>query len=174
MLIIFPWLSELCVHCSEKCRILAEESIGDSLTRRFAYLLFYKQRGMGEGAVGCSLSLVASGEDKFHAKIVKALNVSFAEVPMDGRLLSSAQERVNLACKVASTEDSERKTQRDNQWFKDQAAEAGLEVDEDMLDDGLAGGDSRDKARLNEARLARDHLAAQNGDAVRRWQKLYV
>lgn len=113
---------------------------------------------MGDDAVGCSLSLVASGEDKFHAKIVKALNVSFAEVPMDGRLLSAAQERVNLACKVASAEDSERKTQRDNQWFKDQAAEAGLEVDDDMLDEGLAGGDSRDKARLNEARSARERL----------------
>jgi ATP-dependent RNA helicase DDX24/MAK5 len=119
---------------------------------------------MGEGAVGCSLSLVASGEDKFHAKIVNALKVSFTEVVMDGRLLSGAQERVNLACKVASAEDTERKTQRDNQWFKDQAAEAGLEVDDDMLDNGLAGGDSRDQARLNEARLARErlrHLLAQ-------------
>lgn len=116
------------------------------------------QRGMGERAVGCSLSLIASGEDKFHAKIVNALKVNFAEVPMDGRLLSASQERVNLACKVASAEDVERKAQRDNQWFKDQAVEAGLEIDDDLLEDGLAGGDSRDKARLSEARLARKRL----------------
>ena len=116
--------------------------------------------------MGCSLSLVSSGEDKLHAKIVQALNVTFAEVAMDGRLLSGAQERVNLACKVASAEDSERKTQRDNQWFQTQAAEAGLEVDDDLLEEGLAGGDLRDKARLNEARWARNGSAANNSTFI--------
>lgn len=127
--------------------------------------LFLKwQRGIGEGAVGSSLSLIASGEDKFHAKIVNALQVHFVNVPMDGRLLNAAQERVNLASKVASAEDAERKAQRDNQWFRDNAAEAGLDVDDEMLEDGLAGGDQRDKIRFEEAQRAKErlrHLLAQ-------------
>jgi len=116
------------------------------------------QRGIGEGAVGSSLSLIASDEDKFHAKIVNALQVRFTDVPIDGRLLNAAQERVNLACKVAAAEDAERKTQRDNQWFKDNAAEAGLEVDDEMLQDGLAAGDQRDRIRFGEAQDAKERL----------------
>jgi hypothetical protein len=106
------------------------------------------------------VSLVASGEDKFHSKIVKALNLTFADVVMDGRLLSGAQERVNLASKVAAVEDVERKTQRDNQWFKEQATEAGLEVDDDLLTDGLDDGSAKNKARWKEAQLARERLRA--------------
>jgi hypothetical protein len=116
------------------------------------------QRGVGDQAVGCSVSLVASGEDKFHSKIVKALNLTFADVVMDGRLLSGAQERVNLASKVAAVEDFERKTQRDNQWFKEQAAEAGLEVDDDLLVEGLDDGSAKNKARWKEAQMARERL----------------
>lgn len=113
---------------------------------------------MGDAAVGSSLSLVASNEDKFHSKIVKSLNLTFADVVMDGRLLSGAQERVNLASKVTLVEDSERKKQRDNQWFKDQAADAGLDVDDDLLTDDLVDGSSKDKARWKEAQQARERL----------------
>jgi hypothetical protein len=123
------------------------------------------QRGIGDGAVGCSLSLVASGEDQFHNRITKALNVPFANVPIDGRFLRLAQERVNLACKVALADDSDRKKQRDQQWFIDQANQAGLEVDDDLLENDLTGDDqrkgsttARHKARHNEARIARLRL----------------
>lgn len=122
------------------------------------FLFSLSQRGIGEGAVGSSLSLIASGEDKFHAKIIKALNFKFEDVKLDGRLLNAAQERVNLASKVAVAEDTERKVHNDNQWLKETAEEAGLEIDDDMFEEGPADGDRRSKMRLKEATQARERL----------------
>ena len=125
-------------------------------------LLTLLQRGVGDGAVGCSLSLVGPSEDRFHTKIVHALKVKFAPVPMDGRLLAAAQERVNLATKVAESEDMERKATRDLQWFQEQAAEAGIDIDDDhMLDEvanGVTGDLKRDRARQSEAASAKHRL----------------
>ena len=96
------------------------------------------------------------------------LNVQFQEVPIDGRLLRIAQERVNLACKVATADDTDRKNQRDDQWFIDQAKQAGLEVDDDLLNNVMRDGDvissrnkdsiMRMKARQKEAEIARKRL----------------
>ena len=129
---------------------------------------FNAKRGVGDGAVGCSVSIVASGEDQVHNRIKKLLNVQFQEVPIDGRLLRIAQERVNLACKVATADDTDRKKQRDDQWFIDQANQAGLEVDDDLLnvtrdEDGSGTRRNRDsnmrtKARQKEAEIARKQL----------------
>lgn len=122
-------------------------------------------RGIGDGAVGCSLSLVASGEDQFHNRITRSLNIPFQRVPLDGRFLRLAQERVNLACKVAKADDNDRKKQRDQQWFIDQANQAGLEVDDDLLDNDLTDDDhgkgstaARRLAHRNDARAARVRL----------------
>jgi hypothetical protein len=122
------------------------------------HLSLLYQRGMGEGAVGCSLSLISPGEDKGHAKIVEALAASFQSVELDGRLFNSAQERVNLACKVVETDDIERRSQRSNQWFKEKAEEAGLELDDDLLEEGLGSGDKRDRSKLRESQKARSRL----------------
>jgi hypothetical protein len=96
--------------------------------------------------------------------------VEFKSVPIDGRLLRLAQERVNLACKVATAEDTDRKKQRDDQWFIDQAKQAGLEVDDDLLhnvrgdDDDLVRNKrttsdaARSKACQKEADIARKRL----------------
>jgi hypothetical protein len=108
--------------------------------------------------VGCSLSLVASHEDKIHSLIVKKLGVQFEKVVMDGRLMSGAQERVNMATKVVTAQDIEGRSQRQNQWFKEKADEIGLELDDDMLDNGLAGGDQRDQCRLSQAKKAKSQL----------------
>lgn len=116
------------------------------------------QRGVGEAAVGVSLSLIAPGEDKSHSSIVQALEVDFDDVAMDSSLLSSAQERVNLASKIVETSEIEQKTHKNNLWFKEKAEEAGIEMDEDMLDEGLAGGDKRDQSRLREAQKAKSRL----------------
>jgi len=119
------------------------------------------QRGVGEKAVGSSLSLIASGEDKSHARIMDALNVQLDTMHMDGRLLASAHERVNLACKVVSIDDAERKKQRQKQWFREKATEAGLELDEDhdlQLDDD--GGDMKKQNRRVDAEMARKRLRA--------------
>lgn len=126
------------------------------LILRLSFVLF--QRGVGEGAVGLSLSLIAPSEDKNHARVVQALEGEFSEVTMDSRLLNSAQERVNLASKVVSTNDAEQKTNRENQWFKQKAEETEIEMDDNLLDEGLAGGDERDRSRLREAQKARGRL----------------
>ena len=107
------------------------------------------QRGMGKAAVGSSLSLISPGEDKTHGKVCEALNSKhlFQEVNMDGRLLAAAQERANLAAKVVECDEVETKAQKSNKWFEDAAEEAGLDLDEDMIDEGLAGGDQRDQTQ---------------------------
>jgi ATP-dependent RNA helicase DDX24/MAK5 len=121
--------------------------------------LISTQRGIGESAIGTSLSLVASAEDKQHKIILSELGKElFKPVSLDGRLLADAQERVNLASKIVSCDEVESKSKSSNKWFQEAAAEAGLEVDEDMLDEGLAGGDLREQQRLREAEKARSVL----------------
>jgi hypothetical protein len=104
------------------------------------------------------MSLIAPSEDKSHARLVQSLEASFEEVIMDSRLFKSAQERVNLASKIVLTSDQEQKTNRQNKWFHDSAAEAGLEIDDEMLDEGLAAGDRREQSQLREAKKARTSL----------------
>lgn len=77
---------------------------------------------------------------------------------MDGRLLAAAQERANLAAKVVECDEVETKAQNANKWFQVAAEEAGLDLDDDMIDEGLAGGDQRDQHKLREAKAARARL----------------
>lgn len=114
------------------------------------------QRGMGDGAVGSSLSLIAPSEDKIHSRIVSAVQAQFEAVHLDGRLLIAAQERVSLASKIVEVGESEQRTNRNNQWFKQQAADAGLEVEDDMLEEGLANdNDPRSRSLYQESRKAK-------------------
>lgn len=115
-------------------------------------------RGMGEKAVGSSLSLISPAEDKAHAKIAGELNATFYRVNLDSRLLTAAQERANLASKIIAVEKVEGMAQRDNNWFVKAAEDAGLEIDEDMLDDGLAGGNLKEQQQLREAQRAKGLL----------------
>jgi hypothetical protein len=94
-----------------------------------------------------------------HNSIVAALGVKFDEVLMDGRLLKAAQERTNLATKVVQASDLERKSKERSQWFEKQAEDAGLEMDEDILQEGEVT-DRRDQILLREAKSARRRLAA--------------
>lgn len=115
---------------------------------------------MGEAAVGLSLSLIASGEDRAHDKVCEALKLKhlFETVHMDGRLLAAAQERVALAAKIVACDEVEKKAQKSNKWFQEAADQAGLDLDDDVLDEGLAGGGQRDQYKLREAMGARGHL----------------
>lgn len=113
---------------------------------------------MGDGAVGSSLSLICPAEDKSHAKILDALNVQFQDVNIDGRLLNEAQERVVLATKIVAVDQSESRSHKHNSWFKEKALEVGMELDDDVFDEGLAGGDRRDQSRLREASKAKERL----------------
>mmetsp|Transcript_15536 Transcript_15536/g.22633 ORF Transcript_15536/g.22633 Transcript_15536/m.22633 type:complete len:642 (+) Transcript_15536:2186-4111(+) len=119
-------------------------------------------RGMGEDAIGWSVSLVSASEDKSHITICRVVlgegKKSLDVAPMDYRLLANASQRVNLATKIVSCNDAEARTSKNNQWFIDAAEEAGLDLDEDLLDDGLKGGDRRDQQRLVEAKNARKAL----------------
>jgi hypothetical protein len=74
---------------------------------------FDSQCGVGKGAVGSSFPLVAPAEDKAYSRNVEAAQVHFNNVIIDGRLLSSAQERTNQSgvndrsCGGCGTEDQE-------------------------------------------------------------------
>ena len=128
------------------------------LMHAFLCRFFLLQRGFGEKAVGSSLSLISPAEDKAHRKIASELNAVFYSVPLDPRLLSAAQERTNLASKVVAAERIESKARQTNDWFVKSAEEAGLEVDEDALEDGLAGGNQKEQQQLLEAQRAKVQL----------------
>lgn len=119
-------------------------------------------RGIGEKAVGWSVSLVSAPEERNHRMICRAVlgdvSSSFNAAPMDSRLLSNAQERVNLASKIVACESSEAKTNKSNQWFIDAANEAGLDLDEDLLDDGQLAGSKKERQQFVEAKRARQEL----------------
>ena len=148
---MFPWLSE-----SLKIGYFLRSFYQTRTNFRFP---FSKQRGMGEGAVGSSVSLVSSAEERQQKAILDELGKKlFTDVHLDGRLLSDSQERVNLASKIVTCDEVESRTDRSNKWFQDAAAEADLQLDDDCLDEGLAGGDIRDQQRLREAKKARTTL----------------
>ena len=117
---------------------------------------------MGEKAVGSSISLVSPSEDKEHRAICDALeegkSSGFDGVQMDGRLLNAAQDRTKLAARIVACENIESKTKKDNKWFIEAAEDAGLDLDEDLLDGGLMAGSNRDRQKLSEARKARQKL----------------
>lgn len=119
-------------------------------------------RGMGANAVGWSVSLISAPEEKKHQKICEQIlgvgNRHFNNAPIDSRLLSAAQERVNLASKIVTSCAAETKAQKNNKWFVDAANEAGFDLDEEMLDDGLAGGNRKEQQTVLEAKRAKQHL----------------
>ena len=119
-------------------------------------------RGMGENAVGWSISLVSAAEEKNHQSICKAIKgpmtSSLDSAPMDSRLLTAAQERVNLASKIVACESSESRTNKKNQWFIEASKDAGVDLDEDLLEGGLSAGSQRERQQIAEAKQARLQL----------------
>ncbi|GKY97011.1 hypothetical protein MPSEU_000659900 [Mayamaea pseudoterrestris] len=116
-------------------------------------------RGVGVGSTGCSVSLIASGEDKNHARIFHALQAKFEPVHLDGRLLTAAQERVNLASKVVLDDELEQRRTRSNQWYKEQADAVGFDVEDDMYEDA-DDKDQRQQGRSREAKASKAKLKA--------------
>ena len=123
---------------------------------------FILQRGVGDKAVGVSISLVAPAEEKEHRKICEAVRGvgqgSLETTHIDARLLSEAQARVALANKIFTCNDVESQTSKKNKWLQDTAHEAGLEVDEDMLENSLLDGDKRDRQKFLESKRAKNEL----------------
>eukprot|EP00804_Cyclotella_cryptica_P004014 CCRYP_013914-RB/>CCRYP_013914-RB protein AED:0.12 eAED:0.12 QI:83/0.83/0.85/1/0.83/0.71/7/958/1037 len=119
-------------------------------------------RGVGDKAVGVSISLVAPAEEKEHRKICEAVRGagerSLETINIDARLLSEAQARVSLATKIVICNDVESQASKKNKWLQDTAHQAGLEVDEDMLESGLQDGDQRDRQRFIESKRAKAEL----------------
>lgn len=106
--------------------------------------------------------MVAPAEEKEHQKICEAVrgigSKSLEQVHIDGRLLNEAVERVTLATKILLCNDGETQASRNNKWLQDAAKEAGLYVDEDMMEGGLLDGDQRDRQRFLEAKQAKGEL----------------
>ena len=117
-------------------------------------------RGMGKTAVGSSISLVSAAEEKPHQIICEAIGTSksLLNMPVDGMLLSSAQERVALATKIVSCDQAESQTNRQNQWVANAAEDAGLDLDDDLLEGGLMSGNKRERQQFLEAKRAKDKL----------------
>ena len=118
-------------------------------------------RGVGKTAFGSSISLVSAAEEKSQRAICQAIDSDtkeFKPIPLDGQLLSAAQERTNLAARIVECESIESKASKQNQWFVQAAEDAGLDLDEDLLDGGLMDGDHRGRQRLAEARKDRQRL----------------
>jgi hypothetical protein len=125
-------------------------------------LIIILQRGVGDKAVGVSISLVAPAEEKEHRKIYEAVkgagNGSLQTTDIDSRLLSEAQARVALANKIYTCNHAESQAIKKNKWLQDTANEAGLEIDEDMLESSLLDGDQRDRQRFIESKQAKAKL----------------
>lgn len=119
-------------------------------------------RGVGETAVGWSVSLVSASEEKAHQTICRAVRGdgtnSFVTAPIDGRLLANAQERVNLASKIVACENVESRTKKNNQWFIEAAKDADIELDSELLEDGQLGGSNKDRQQYLDAKRARLEL----------------
>ena len=113
---------------------------------------------MGEGAKGSSLSLVAPAEDKAHGKIAEAANVTFSKVMLDGRLLTAAQERTNLASKIVEAAEMENKANSSNRWFAEKAKEADLDLDDGLIEDESHWSE-KEQQQLLEAKKAKLRLA---------------
>jgi ATP-dependent RNA helicase DDX24/MAK5 len=113
---------------------------------------------MGEGAKGSSLSLVAPAEDKAHSKIAEAANVAFTKVMLDGRLLTAAQERTNLASKIIEATEMENKANSTNKWFTEKAKEADLDLDDDVIERESQWSE-KEQHQLREAQKAKVRLA---------------
>lgn len=107
--------------------------------------------------MGSSLSLIAPAEDKTHNKIVDSIQATFLKVMLDGRLMTAAQERTNLASKIVAANEMEQKTKSKNQWFLENAKEADLDVDTDLLDNEL-NFSMQEQAQLREAKVAKKKL----------------
>lgn len=54
--------------------------------------------------------------------------------------------------------DVESQASKKNKWLQDTANEAGLEVDDDMMESSLLDGDQRDRARYIESKRAKAKL----------------
>ena len=97
-------------------------------------------RGVGEKAVGNSVSLVSSAEERTHRDCCNAVGCKhFDDAAIDGQLLKAAQERVSLASKIVAHDWAESKINNDNAWYKKASEEAGIDLDESLLDDVMDG-----------------------------------
>ncbi|GMH91369.1 hypothetical protein TrVE_jg9266 [Triparma verrucosa] len=124
-------------------------------------------RGVGPDAHGTSISLVGSNEEKPHLSICKAIRgvteenkvIELTPAPYDHHLLTAAQERAALAEKIVKAKDSEARTAASNNWYSKTAADADLDLDENLLDETEGGSDVKDRQRFKEAQHAKKKLA---------------
>jgi len=105
------------------------------------FVFFFSQRGVD--GKGCSLSLVTPSDTKIHSLLESSFSVPFSSPSLDPLLLSSAAQRASLAARIVKMEGETERRAKENGWFRKNAEEAGVEVDDNMLDEGegtLKGG----------------------------------
>ena len=84
--------------------------------------------------------------------------IEFSATPHDAHLLTAAQERASLAEKIVKSQDSEARIAANNNWYAKAAEDAGVDLDEALLNDGQGGANTKDRQRFKEARQARKKL----------------
>ncbi|XP_046848202.1 ATP-dependent RNA helicase DDX24-like [Xenia sp. Carnegie-2017] len=107
---------------------------------------------------GLSLLLISPDDLRSYEKIWKSLDKDYepTEFPVDMKFLNDIRKRVSLARIIDKEEHRFRKRKWNNDWFLNNAKEADLEIDEDLLEDL---GDSHEqqvlkkKLSANKARL---------------------
>ena len=65
-----------------------------------------------------------------------------------------------MASKIFEAQEKQGKAKRQNQWFLEAAKDAGIDLDDNCLDNGLEDGDQRNTSKLREAENARVRLQA--------------
>jgi len=78
--------------------------------------------------------------------------------PLDAHLLAAAQERANLAEKIVKMDEAEQKKAASNNWFAKAAEDAGLDLDDGLMEELEGQGGVRDMQKYKEAEHARNKL----------------
>ena len=100
-------------------------------------------------------------------QICKAVNgtnvegkaIEFGSAPFDSHLLAAAQERANLAEKIVKCDEAEQKKAASNSWFAKAAEDAGLELDDTLMEELEGKGDgNKGVQKFKEANNARAKL----------------
>lgn len=84
---------------------------------------------------GLSISLVSPADVKNHLQICKMLQrpTGLSDFPFDHRYLKAIDERVRLAKSINEQDNAAGKLKAEATWFKQMAAAADLEMDEDLM-----------------------------------------
>merc|ERR1712194_243486 len=111
-------------------------------------------RGVGHDVSGFSILLVSPKDEKKYDYI--ASNQNFKSIKFDGRVLSKAQHRTNLASKIYLYEHTQLKSQKEKDFLFKISQDADIDYDPDDFDENFVS--NHDVVKKVEAKRARYEL----------------